>query len=579
MNGNSASVIDSVNMSILDSRLSNIAREMGIVLMKTSYSTIFNEGLDFTCGLADPSGQLIGTGDFQPSMIGGLPLVMHTIAQEIPVETLEEGDVIVHNDPYRGGMHTPEHTFVKPVFHKGSLAGYSVSIGHVAEVGGMVPGAFAGEAREIFHEGLRVPPIKIRRAGNDVEDIWRLMLANYRTPRQNYGDFRALISAADLGERRFREILDEMGAEQFRKISSDLLDYSERRMRAELRAFREGHYQFDDVMEDDGVTDRPYRIAVDVYIRDGEVIVDFRRSDPQAKGPINAVLSVARSAAYNAILHLTDPTIPKNSGCFRPIRVVAPPGLVVNCDYPAPEVGGNTETHIRICHTIIGALSQAAPERAFAPDGGTHSNFLFGGVNPRTGEYIVCYDLTSAGWGGRSHADGNNTTCAVNGNSRMNPVEVFETRFPWLIREMKLIPDSGGAGQYRGGLSMEKHLICRADELMVSYMSDRQKIAPWGLFGGKEGRKAEVHIKRRGSKTWKTFVDDSGKTSPSKFSNVPVRSGDEVRIASPAGGGYGNPKKRERYSIEADLRSGWITPGAAKKHYGFSGNSKVDVTD
>ena len=442
--------MDMVTMNIIDSTMVSICREMGITMMKTSYSTIFNEGLDFTCGLGNTRGDLIGVAEFNPSQIGGLPLVLQTSAQEIPHDEIEEGDVIVHNDPYRGGMHTPEHTFIKPVFHRGELMGYAVAIGHVAEVGGMVPGGFAGEATEIFHEGLRVPPVKIKEGGKDVVEVWKLMLANYRTPRANYGDFRALISAVDVGAARLEALIEKYGPETFRKTADDLMDYAEARMRAELAAFPDGVYSFADYMEDDGIEDRPYKIHVDVHVQGDEVVVDYGGSDGQARGPINAVLSVAWSSAYNAILHLTDPSIPKNSGCFRPIKIVAPGGSVVNADFPATCVGGNTETHIRIAYTIIAALSQCVPERAFATDAGTHSNFLFGATDPRSGDYVVCYDFTCAAWGGRPFADGNEVINCINGNSRMVPIEVFEVRYPWLVEEYALQPDTAGPAATAG---------------------------------------------------------------------------------------------------------------------------------
>ena len=560
--------MDIVGMSIVNSRLMSITKEMGVTLMKTSYSTIFNEGLDFTCGLADADGDLIVGGDFQPSMIGGLPLVISTISKEVPIEDLEEGDVLIHNDPYRGGMHTPEHTVIKPVFVDGDFMGYSVAIGHIAEVGGMVPGGFSGEATEVFQEGLRVPPIKIRRAGVDVEDIWRLMLANYRTPRQNYGDFRALISAADLGESRLVEIIREYGKDAFRDTIIELKDYSERSMRAEIRRFPNGVYRFEDFMEDDGISDKPYMIAVDVHVIDDEIVVDFARTDLQSPGPINAVLSVAWSATYNAMLHMTDPEIPRNSGALRPIRIVAPPGRIVNCDYPAAEVGGNTETHVRICHTIVGALANAVPERAFAPDGGTHSNFLFGATDPRHGQYVVCYDFTGAGWGGRISGDGFNASNCINGNSRMNPVEVFETRFPWRIESTRLVPDSGGAGQSRGGLGVEKTMTCLAEDLRLSFISDRQKNSPWGVFGGLEGKSGSIEIKRKGKSSFMDFVEDSDKVSPSKFSNVSISQGDIVRLRSPGGGGYGDPLERDRAAVAEDVREGWVDAKNALKLYG-----------
>jgi len=266
--------MDMVTMTILDSTMVAICREMGITLMKTSYSTIFNEGLDFTCAFADPAGEMISVADFCPAQIGGMPVLIKSCVRELANDPLEEGDVVVHNDPYRGGLHTPEHTFFKPIFVAGELMGYAVSIGHVSEIGGSVPGSFASEATEIFHEGLRVPPVRIKRRGVDQDDVWKLLLANVRTPRENYGDYRALISAVDLGERRLTEVIAKYGKTVFRQACADLLDYSEARMRAELSAFPNGHYSFADVMEDDGIEDRPYTIAVTTHIQDGEVIVD-----------------------------------------------------------------------------------------------------------------------------------------------------------------------------------------------------------------------------------------------------------------------------------------------------------------
>ena len=561
--------MDMVTMNIIDSTMVSICREMGITMMKTSYSTIFNEGLDFTCGLGNSRGDLIGVAEFNPSQIGGLPLVLQTSAQEIPPDEIEEGDIIVHNDPYRGGMHTPEHTFIKPVFYRGELMGYAVAIGHVAEVGGMVPGGFAGEATEIFHEGMRVPPVKIKERGEDVVEVWKLMLANYRTPRANYGDFRALISAVDVGAARLTALIEKYGPETFRETADDLMDYAESRMRAELSAFRDGVYSFEDYMEDDGIEDRPYKIHVDVHVQGDEVVVDYGGSDEQARGPINAVLSVAWSSAYNAILHLTDPSIPKNSGCFRPIKIVAPGGSMVNADYPATCVGGNTETHIRIAYTIIAALAQCVPERAFATDAGTHSNFLFGATDPRSGDYVVCYDFTCAAWGGRPFADGNEVINCINGNSRMVPIEVFEVRYPWVIEEYALQPDTAGPGRYRGAHALAKVLRAVDTDITVSSVSDRHKKRPWGLLGGGPGAVGGLFYQAEGSDEWRPFTEAFGKTSPSKFANATIGPGDRVRLVAPGAGGYGDPAERDPGMIAEDLSEGWITPDAARRDYKY----------
>ncbi|MER8447854.1 hydantoinase B/oxoprolinase family protein [Mesorhizobium sp. M1066] len=561
--------MDMVSLNIVGGILVSICRDMGVTLMRTAYSTVFSESLDFTCGLALPSGDLIATGDFCPAMIGGMPLLLRSCVHEISVDDLEEGDVILHNDPYRGGLHTPEHTFFKPVFVDGQLIGFSVAIGHVVEIGGMSPAGFAGEATEVFHEGLRVPPVKIKKAGKDVDDIWRLLLANVRTPRYNYGDFRALIAAIDLGERRLIDLVRKHGVERFRETVGELLDYSERRMRAEIAKIPDGRYAFEDYMEDDGIEDRPYKIRAEVLVKGTDLIVDYHGSAQQAKGPINATLGVAWGAAYNAVLQLTDHTIPKNSGCFRPIRVLAPPGTVVNVNFPGPSVGGNTETHPRMANVIMGALAPALKDRSAATDGATHSNFLFGGADKQTGEFFCCYDLTPVGWGGRSFADGNDAVGGINGNCPHIPVEVFEFRFPWHVEEFKLVDGSGGLGKFRGGLSLSKTVRCTDTPMTFSYMSDRQKMAPWGIHGGKSGGKAELFISRSGSDEWLTITQAFNKPSPSKFSNVPIVPGDRIKITSPAGGGWGPVEERDRSRVIEDVLDGYITGEQATDVYGI----------
>jgi len=560
--------VDMVTMNILESTMISICREMGITLMKTSYSTIFNEALDFTCAISDVQGEMIAVAEFCPAQIGGMPLIIKTCSQEIPVDTLEEGDVIVHNDPYRGGLHTPEHTFFKPVFVDGELMGFAVSCGHIAEVGGMVPGAFAGEATEIFHEGLRVPPLKIVKAGKDVEEVWKLMLANVRTPRYNYGDMRALISSVTLGEQRLIEMIKKYGKDVFRQTCRDLMDYSEQRMRAEIAGIPDGVYPFQDVVENDGIEEREFEIKVKVHVQGDEIVVDYAGTSPQATGPINATLGVTWSATFNALLHLTDATIPKNSGCFRPIKVVAPPGTLVNVDYPGPEVGGNTETHPRIAGAVIGAMAPVIPDRAMAAEGSTHINFVFGGHDEENDEYFACYDIEMVGWGGRVAADGNNAQDSINGNCRVMPVEVFETRYPWLVEEWNLLTDSGGAGRFRGGLSTGKRLLCRSTPITASQMTDRHRIKPWGLYGGKEGSNGATLVQPAGSKEWLTVAQAFNKRSSSKYSNITLRPGDRIHLIAPGGGGWGDPRERDKAMVKEDLAEGYISARSAEEDYG-----------
>ena len=414
----------------------SICREMGILLMKTSYSTIFNEGLDFTCALADAKGDMIACAEFCPTMIGGMPLLIKTCAQEIPFETLEEGDVILHNDPYRGGLHCPEHTFFKPFFVDGELLGFAVCIGHIAEIGGMVPGAFCGEATEIFHEGLRVPPVKIKKAGKDVEEVWKLLLANVRTPRQNYGDLRAMIGCVDLGVDRIGEIVAQVWRDG---------------LHADLRG-PDGLCRAPHACGAVGVPRRQVRLRRRDRERRHRGQALHRRHRPLRPGRRDGrrLFSAARRRrGARSTPRSASPPAPSTTACCtsptrRSPRTPAASGRsassrrrasVTNVDYPGPLVAGNTETHPRLANIVIGAMAACVPERAMASESCTGTNFVFGGNHPDYDEYFACYDIMSGGWGGRFGHDGNDCVIAINGNCRFNPTEVFETRFPLRVEE------------------------------------------------------------------------------------------------------------------------------------------------
>ncbi|MDA0821272.1 MAG: hydantoinase B/oxoprolinase family protein [Proteobacteria bacterium] len=560
--------MDLVTMNIIESTMLSTCREMGITLMKTSYSTIFNEALDFTCGIASPQGEMLAAAEFCPAQIGGMPLLIKSCLEEIPLSEIEPGDVIVHNDPYRGGLHTPEHTLFCPVYVCDELVAFTVAIGHVAEVGGMVPGGFPSEATEIFHEGIRVPPVKIKKRGADVPEVWKLWLANVRTPRYNYGDMRAMIAGVEQGAIRLAEIIEKYSLATFKQTCADLLDYSEARMRAEIDEIPDGRYDFVDYMDNDGVSDSEIRIEAHCYVDGERIVVDFTGSSPQVAGPINATLGVAWSATYNAILHLTDPSIPKNSGCFRPIKVIAPRGTVVNVDFPAPEVGGNTETHPRIAGAVIGALAQADPSRGMAAEGGTHLNFVFGGQDQKNNEYFACYDIEVVGWGARPFADGNNATDSINGNCRVIPVEVFETRYPWLTEEYSLRQDSGGIGQYRGGLGTSKTWRCLDAEITCTQLTDRHAHQAWGLEGGGPGAPGQTLYQHDDDAPWQTMVEAFNKRSTSKWSNVKITQGERIRLLTPGGGGWGDTGARDPAQITSDVADGFISKGSAIDDFG-----------
>ncbi len=571
--GGSPAAIDPVTLGIVNNGFVNVCREMGITMIRTAFSPIFNEGLDFSCVLFDKRGNMIGQAEFCPAQIAASLFIVRWTLEELGIDSFEPGDVVLHNDPYRGGAHIPEHSVIRPVFHEGELFGFVANVGHLAEIGGKAVGSFAADATEVFQEGLRIPPIKIvKRDVNDME-LWRLIMANHRTPRNTWGDLNAQIGSLRVAERRVIEMLDRYGRDFIDQAANELMDYSERWMRAEIAQIPNGVYAFTERMEDDGVVDQPVTFHVTVTVLDDELIVDWTGTDPQVRGPINATYGVTAGATYNAVFHLTDHHIPKNSGAYRPIRIIAPPGSAVNVSYPGPSVGGNTETHPKLADMVIAALAPALPGRVAAAEGGTACNFLFGGIHPKTGDYYANYHLEGGGWGAKSYDDGNDAIIVKNGNCRNTPVEIFETRYPLRVREYSLIDDSGGAGAMRGGLGTRRILrVEQGAEVTVNALFDRTKpgFGAFGLEGGGKGGYAAIKVKRKGEPEFRTFSEVFGTVSPSKFTNIVLHGGDEVLIESPGGGGYGDALTRDPERLARDLYEGFVSPAAAQALHGAS---------
>jgi N-methylhydantoinase B/oxoprolinase/acetone carboxylase alpha subunit len=387
-----------------------------------------------------------------------------------------------------------------------------------------------------------------------VHDIWKIILSNHRTPKISWGDLHAMIGSLKIAEDRLLELLERYGADFLTAATDQLLDYSERWMRAEIREIPNGVYRASDCMEDDGVVDQPVWIRLKLVVQDDEIIADWTDSDPQAKGPINATFVVTAAATYSGLLHLTSKDIPRNSGCYRPIRVVTRPGTVVNVRHPGPSVGGNTETHPHIQNVVVAALSQPLPERAAAAEGASACNFLFGGFHPESGEYYTNYHIDGSGWGATATHDGNNVLTPENGNCRNTPVEVLESKYPLLTLEYRLLPDSGGCGKYRGGLGSSRVLRVLAPEITVSALMDRTKTHAWGLFDGGEGASGGLLIKKKSDTQFRTFSEAFGTISDSKFTRIVVKEGDEIMLRSPGGGGYGSVTERPSEAIEDDIR-------------------------
>ena len=562
--------LDAIGLHVLHNALTNIAAEMAIVMMKTSYSTIFNEGLDFSTMLLDRAGNIIAERNFAPAMMGAVNYTLRWTLEELGEEFFQPGDVVVHNDPYRGNCHIPEHMLMKPIFLEGELIGFAGAIGHLAEVGGKAPGSFASDATDVYQEGLRLPPVKLIEGGRYNEQLWRVILANHRTPRNSWGDFHAMIGALNIGERRMAELVARYDLKTVVDGAHMLIDYTERRLRAEIAELPEGSFAASLTVEDDGVGTEPFDVEVKLVIRDGRIIADFTGSSPQVRGPMNCTFVVAAAALYNAVFSVTDPLdqIPRNSGCYRPLQVIAPAGTVVNVRHPGPSVGGNTDLQPKLIDLLLAAFAKAVPDRVAAATGGSSSNLLFGGVHPETGRYYSNYNFDGMGTGGTARKDGNDGEVTRHSNCRNTPVEVFEHRYPLLTLRYGLARDSGGAGRHRGGLGTERTIRVMAPEITFSALFDRCKLAGPGLFGGHEGGRSALMVKLAGASEFRTFQQLFGVRSPTKFTNVLLHRGDELYYRAPGGAGFGPPAERDPALVRADVLEGYLSPEAALRDYG-----------
>jgi N-methylhydantoinase B len=528
---------DPIELEVFKNIYHSIAEEMGAALRRTAFSPNIKERRDYSCAVFDARGEVIAMGDHMPVHLGSMPMSVRTAMESFP---LRPGDVAMLNDPFRGGTHLPDITLVAPVYVRQRALGqspdfYVASRAHHADVGGTYPGSM-GLCREIFQEGLRIPPVRIMRSGAMEPDVLALLLSNVRTPNEREGDLGAQIAACHTGAGRLREVCARYGLERAQSASRALLDYSERMMRALLARVPKGMYRAEDFMDSDGITGRRVRIVVAVKVegqrgrvaRGHTVTLDFTGSDPQVEGSINAVEAITYSACFYVFRCLLEDDVPATSGLMRPIRVIAPSGTVVNARPPAAVAGGNVETSQRIVDVLLRALAQAVPERIPAAASGTMNNLTIGGMDPRTGEPFAYYETIAGGMGARPTKPGISGVHTHMTNSLNTPAEALEYSYPLRVRQYSLRPGSGGEGRHRGGdgIVREIEVLTGAE---VTLLSDRRLRGPWGLAGGAVGLAGNASVLRR---------DGSVEQLPGKF-NVRLSSGERVRIESPGGGGWG----------------------------------------
>ncbi len=548
--------LDPISMQVIRYAMERIADEMGYTMVRTSRSIIIKEIMDITCAVSDSKGETIAQAHHAPMLLTGFEITTRALLDHFDEEDLHDGDVIISNDPYKGGQHIMDLQTFTPVRFDRRLIGLVASIAHHADMGGATAGGVAGGLTEIYQEGLRLPMVKLYREGAECDEIFGIIANNIRVPEKTLGDIRAQASANFVGARRMKEIYEKYGPEVVEGCCEMLKDYSERRIRAGLKKIPDGTYTGVDYVDDDGVRDEPVRIQVNIHKQGDHAKIDFEGTAPQAPGNINCPLATTHAAVYYALLCVIDPHVPPNAGCYRPFQVEVQEGSCVNPRMPGA-VAARTNTSQKIAEAMMKALAQAVPAQVTAGSHGQISTCGFSGFQPKTNKRFVFIDIQGGGAGAMATKDGRDGQDSHLARFMNTPVESAEMEYPVRVERYALIPDSGGAGQYRGALAPRRDTRMLVDGISFARYGDRQAFAPFGLFGGKDGAMGRFYLTRRGEEPVR--LKSKGFDTLSRD--------DVVSICCPGAGGYGDPLGRNLDALERDLLDGKVTPERAVEDY------------
>lgn len=558
--------MDPIRFEVMRSAFEAAADEMGAALRKAAYSTNIKTRSDFSCALFDSKLRIIAQSFSQPVHLASMSRMIPNTVRQYGIEKLRPGDALVMNHPYRGGVHLNDVAIMAPFFSGGKIQGYAATIAHHVDIGGYAPGGYC-ISTELYQEGIIIPPAKLVSEGEIVDDVFRLILANIRSPRQSTGDFRAQIAASLLGQKRMAEILTRFGAESVEIFVDELIEYTERWARAEISKLPDGIYETEALLDDDGVSDRPIRLVLKVQIKEGRVSFDLTGTDAQRSSPMNATLTQTYSPLAYVVKCLIDSDIPTNEGFYRLIDVKAPPGTVVNAIPPVGVVGG-WEVVMRLCCLGFKALADAMPDKVMASTKSINCHMACGGTDPRTGEYYTFIETMAGGWGGLPTKDGMDAVQSHVQNTENSAIEETENNLPFLITRYELIPDSEGAGRFRGGLGLRRDWMFPGHEATLTVFSDNRKFAPWGLFGGGSGSPSRYILNPEGE----------AKDLPSKIT-LQLQPGSVISYRTPGGGGYGPPLARDPERVLEDVAQGKVTPDRARDIYGVVLDATGDAVD
>jgi len=555
------SAIDPILLAVLNGRLVQIADEMDATLYRSAFNPIIAEAHDACHGLyhAKTGATLVQGTTGLPIFVGAMAFAVKAVIDKANKDgDLKPGDTYLFNDPYDGGTHLNDFRLVRPLFWNGQLFAWLASVGHWLDVGGNVPGNFNARATESFQEGFRVPPVKLARAGVIEQDIIDILGANSRVPQSNWGDLHGQLNALDLGERRFRALLEEYGSERIVAALDILTARAEKLMRANIASLPDGTYSCDDYLDNDGITDVPLKIALDLTISGETMTLDFSRSSPPCDGPLNIAYSTTVACCYVALKHIfTD--VPANAGCLAPIEFVIPDTTLLAVSAPRP-VGGYTETILRVIDTVFGAFAKLAPERANGGPFATINALSLSGWREH-GRRWVMFCFFGGGLGGNPETDGLNHGNNPISTATIPPAEILESLYPVMFTQWALRPDSGGPGCHRGGLGAVYEIETLAEGATdVSLLGERGKFPPFGVGGGKSAALNRFF-----------YQSADGERSPpmvSKITDISIGQGQRVRLETPGGGGYGDPLTRDPQRVARDVRLGYVTPAMACSEYG-----------
>jgi N-methylhydantoinase B/oxoprolinase/acetone carboxylase alpha subunit len=550
--------ISPIELEIIYNALTAAAAEMDVTVWRTSRSTIVRELLDYSTAIFDRNGWNVAQAARIPSHLNSMSYFLTEIlARHIPPDQWGPDDVVISNDPYCGGQHLPDIVAFKAVFHNGRRIGFVGTLCHHLDVGGSSPGSYGSSATEIFQEGLRIPPVKLFEAGKLIEPLRAIILQNVRQPELLWGDLQSQFASLNIGAANVERLARKLGEVRFEKALVQLLDASEAGMRAVIGRIPDGTYAFEDRIDDDGITDQPIQIRAKVAVAGDEMTVDLSGCSPQSLGPSNATLASTCSTVFYALLATADVPVASNAGCYRPVKIIAPPGSCVNAASPAPVVHRIAIGH-RLATVLFGALHKAVPERMPAAYYAVSYVVTFQTIDPELGRKVLV-EIEIGGCGGLPHADGSSAHSFGMHNNANIPMEMIESDMPLTFLGYGLLTDSGGAGRQRGGLGLwrEWRIDCAAAQLSTNL--DRFKFPPFGLDGGDPAALSALYLTRDGVR----------QTLPSKVTNLMVRKGDIVRLETSGGGGFGAAKTRARELVERDVRLGYVSADAAATVYRY----------